>query len=140
MLQKDIKAYIKGYDIYLASKVICYKLCSDLQLLPILTYWWKDLSIDFITGLLVSTNWKGKSYNIILVIIDQLTKMVHYNLVKVTIDIPGLAKMIIDMVVYHHRVSQSIVTNQGSFFISKFWFSLYYFLDIKKQLYIAFHL
>ena len=34
--------------------------------------------MDFVTGLLILTDWKGDSYNIILLIVDQLTKMVHY--------------------------------------------------------------
>ena len=35
--------------------------------------------------------------------------MVHYVLVKVTIDALGLAKVIIDMVAYHPGVSELIV-------------------------------
>ena len=67
--------------------------------------------IDFVTGLPVSIDWKGDSYDFILVIINQLTKMVHYKLVKITLDAPGLAKVIIDVVVRHHRLLDSIVTN-----------------------------
>ena len=52
--------------------------------------------MDFVTGLPVSTDWKGDSYDSILVIVDRLTKMVHYKLVKVTINAPGLAEVIID--------------------------------------------
>ena len=46
---------------------------------PIPTHCWKDLSIDFVAGLPISTDWKGDSYNSILVIINWLTKMVHYK-------------------------------------------------------------
>ncbi len=95
--------------------------------------------MDFVTGLLISVDWKGDSYDLILVIIDQLTKMVHYVLVKVTIDVPGLADLFIDMVVHHHGVPESIVTDRGSLFTSKFWSSLCYFLGIKKKLSTAFH-
>ncbi len=42
--------------------------------------------MDFVTGLSISTEWKGDSYNSILVIVDRLTKMVNYEPVKVTID------------------------------------------------------
>ena len=55
--------------------------------------------MDFVIRLPVSTNWKGDSYDSILVIIDWLTKMVHYKLVKVTINAPGLAEVNLDMVV-----------------------------------------
>ncbi len=65
--------------------------------------------MDFITGFPISANWKGDSYNSILVIVDQLTKMVHYEPVKVTINALGLAKVIINMVVRHHGVPESIV-------------------------------
>ena len=76
--------------------------------------------MDFIIGLSISANWKGDSYNSILVIIDRLTKMVYYELVKVTIDAPGLAEMIINVIVCHHGVPESIVTDQGLLFTSKF--------------------
>ncbi len=46
--------------------------------------------------------------------------MVHYKPVKVLIDGPGLVEVIIDMVVCHHGVPESIVTDQGLLFTSKF--------------------
>ena len=55
--------------------------------------------MDFVTGLPLSSDWKGDSYNSILVIVDRLTKMVHYEPVKVTINTPELAEVIIDVVV-----------------------------------------
>ena len=76
--------------------------------------------MDFVTGLPVSANWKGDSYDSILVIINQSTKMVHYKLVKVTIDTPGLAEVILDVVVWHHSLPDLIVINRGSLFTSKF--------------------
>ena len=51
------------------------------------------------TVLPLSADWKGDSYDSILVTVDRLTKLVHYELVKVTIDAPGLAEVIIDVVV-----------------------------------------
>ncbi len=65
--------------------------------------------MDFVTSLPISANSKGDSYDSMLVIVDRLTKMVHYILVKVTIDAPGLAEVIIDVVVRHHGVPESIV-------------------------------
>ena len=74
---------------------------------------WKDLLMDFVTGLLISTNCKKDSYYSILVIVDWLTKMVYYKLIMITIDAPGLAKFIIYMVVLHHGLSDSIVFNES---------------------------
>ena len=95
--------------------------------------------MDFVIGLPISTNWKGDSYDSILVIVDRLTKMVHYEPVKVTIDAPGLAEVILDVVVRHHGLPDSIVSDRGSLFTSKFWSSLCYFLGIKRRLSTAFH-
>ena len=66
--------------------------------------------------------------------------MVHYEPIKITIDAPSLAEVIIDVVVRHHGLLDSIVTDKGSLFTPKFWSSLYYFLGIKRRLSTAFHL
>ena len=95
--------------------------------------------MDFVTGLPLSSDWKGNSYDSILVIVNRLTKMVHYEPVKVTIDAPGLAEVIIDVVVRHHGLPDSIVTDRGLLFTSKFWSSLCYFLGVKRRLSTAFH-
>ncbi len=110
-LQRDVEAYVKGYDICFASKAVCHKPYRDLQLLPVPTHLWKDLSMDFVTSLLILANWKGYSYDLILVIVDRLTKMVYYKPLKVMIDAPGLAEVIIDVVVRHHGVPESIITD-----------------------------
>ena len=57
--------------------------------------------------------------------------MVYYVSVKVIIIVSGLAEVIIDMIVHHDRILESIVMDQSLFFISEFWFSLCYFLGIK---------
>ena len=85
------------------------------------------------------TDWKKDNYDTILVIANQIMKMVYYKPVKVTIDASGLAKVIINVIVRHYGLPDSIVTNQGSFFTPKFWLSLYYFLGIKQKLFTAFH-
>ena len=82
-------------------ELVARKYHGDLQSLPIPTHRWKGLSMDFVTGLPISTDWKGTSYNSILVIVDRLTKIVHYQLVQITTDAPGLAEVIIDVIVQH---------------------------------------
>ena len=67
--------------------------------------------MDFMTSLEISTNWKKNSYDSILVIVNWLTKIVHYKLVKITINIPRLAVVLIDVIVRHHGFLDLIVTN-----------------------------
>ena len=43
--------------------------------------------------------------------IDLLTKMVHYELVKVTIDTTGHVEIILDMIIQYHSLSNLIVSD-----------------------------
>ncbi len=95
--------------------------------------------MDFMIGLPVFTNWEGDTYDSILVIIDQLTQIVHYKPVKVIIDAFGIAKVIPDLVVRYHDLSNSIMSDQSSIFNSKFSLSLCYFFGIKQRLSITFY-
>ena len=47
------------------------------------------------------------------------------------IDIPRFIKVIINMIMYYYDIFKSIITDQSFFFILKFWFLLFYFLNIK---------
>lgn len=55
-LRRDVKTYLKGCDMCLASKAVCHKLNGDIQLFLVSTHREKDLSIDFVTSLLVFTD------------------------------------------------------------------------------------
>ena len=91
------------------------------------------------TGLPLSADWKNDNYNFILIIVNRLTKMVPYKSVKITTIALKLAKVILDVVVWHYGLSNSIVNNSSLLFISKFWSSLCYFLGVKRRLLTAFH-
>ena len=130
----DVKYYVKVCNICLALKAVRHKPYDDLQYLPICIYRWKNLLMDFVTGLLISTDWKQDNYDSIFIIVKQLSKMIYYKLVKVTIDTPGLAEVIINVIVRHPGLPNSIVTNRGLLFTSKFWLLLCYFLGIKQKL------
>ena len=57
------------------------------------------------------TDWKRDSYDLILVIVNLLIKMVYYELVKVIIDVLGLAEVIINIIIRYHGLSDLIVIN-----------------------------
>lgn len=139
-LYHDVKGYVKGCDVCLAFKAMRYKPNSNFQLLPVLTHWWKDLSMDFVIKLSIFTNWESNSYDLILVIVDWLTKIVYYQLIKFTINTLGLAEVILDVVVHHYGLPNSIISDRGAVFTSNVWSSLCYFFGIKRKLSTAFHL
>ena len=53
--------------------------------------------------------------------------MIHYKPAQITIDVPGLVKIFIDLVAQHNNLSNLIVSNKDSFFTSKFWCPQYHF-------------
>ncbi len=55
-LSTDIESYVKGSDVCLASKSVRQKPYGNLQSLPVSTHRWKDLSMDFVIRLPISTN------------------------------------------------------------------------------------
>ena len=116
-----------GISFMIIFNLYCYSLIDGK------TYWW------ILWTAYQSTDWKRDSYNSIRVIVDRLTKMVYYKLVKIIINTPGFAEVIIDVVIWHNSLLDSIVTNKCSLFTSKFWLSLCYFLDIKCYLSTAFY-
>ena len=63
--------------------------------------------MDFVTGLPQSADWRGNSYDLI------------YELVQTTITAPALAESILNAVISHHGLLDSIFSNCGSVFISK---------------------
>ena len=48
--------YIKGSNIYLPLKIVCYKPYRDLQLLQMPTYYGKKVFINFVTDFLLSVD------------------------------------------------------------------------------------
>lgn len=83
-------------------------------------------------------NWKSNSYESIRVTIDWLTKMVHYELIKIIINVLNLREVILDRVVRHHGVFNSIINDWSLVFNSKSRLSLCYFLEIEQKLSTAF--
>ena len=92
----------------------------------------------FVTRLPISIDCRSDSYDSIFVIVNQLRKMVYYEPVTVTINSLGLVEVILDVVIWDYSLPNLIVSNRGSFFISKFWSLLCYFLKIKRRLLTVF--
>ena len=65
------------------------------------------------TCLAILANQKEDKYDSIVVIVNQLTKMVYYKLMKIIIDAPRLANIIMNVIVFDHRFQNLIVTNRG---------------------------
>lgn len=72
------------------------------------------------TKIPILTNWKYKSYNFILAIVNWLANIVYYISEKVTIDVIKLEKVIKNKVVYYYSFLSLILINRTFLFILKF--------------------
>src|SRR5437667_7989917 len=114
-----IKEYCCTCDICQRVKAPQHQPFGQLQSLPPPTHAWDDIMMDFVTGLPPSK--AGHIvYDAILVVIDCLTKMVHYIPMHRDLDAPELAETILQEVISHHEVPDLIVMDRGSIFTSEY--------------------
>lgn len=63
--------------------------------------------------------------------------MINNKLVKITIDASNLAKTIINVMIRHYGLPNSIIMDQGYLITSEFWFLVCYFSKIKQSFFMA---
>ena len=112
------------------------KSSGKLQSLDIPEWKWNKITMDLVIGLPRST----KGYDSIWVIIDRLTKSMHFLFVRTTYTVAQYAKIFLDQIVSLHGVPISIVSDKGTQFTSKFWESFQKALGTQLRFSIVFHL
>jgi hypothetical protein len=111
------------------------KTAGPLQSLPVPTWKWDDISMDFIVGLPRTS----KGYDSIWDIVDRLTKTTHFLLVKTYYPVFTYAQLYVTRILSLHGVPRTIVSDQGSQFVSKFWEELHKSLGTKLLRSSAYH-
>jgi hypothetical protein len=96
---------------------------------------WEHITMDFVVGLPRSP--RGR--DAIWVVVDCLTKSVHFIPMKTTNSASELVPLYMKEVIRLHGVPKSIVHDRDSKFASKFWESLHSALGTKLSLSVAFH-
>jgi hypothetical protein len=122
-----IARYVARCDNCKRVKAIHMKAAGPLQSLPIPTWKWEDISMNFIVGLPRT----AKGYDSIWVIVDRLTKIAHFLPVRVKYTVATYAELYITCILSLHGVPKTIVSDRGSQFVSKFWEELHKALDTK---------
>jgi hypothetical protein len=76
----------------------------------VLEWKWEEIVMDFIMGLPITQS----GYDSIWVIVDRLTKVVHFIPVNTTYSGPQLAELYMSRIVCLHGVSKKTVSNRGT--------------------------
>ncbi|KAK3121583.1 hypothetical protein QOZ80_8BG0656720 [Eleusine coracana subsp. coracana] len=118
------KAHDSTYSIHPGSS----KMYQDLKT----RYWWHGMKRDVI-------EYVDSGYDSVWVIVDRLTKVAHFILVKTTYSGAKLAELYMSRIVCLHGVPKKIVSNRGSQFTSRFWEKLHESLVTKLNFSSAYH-
>jgi hypothetical protein len=120
-MKRDVMEYVALCDTCQRVKAEHQRPAGLLQPLKILEWKWKEIRMDFIVGLPHTQ----ALYDSIWVIVDHLTKVVHFNPVKTTYSSAKLVELYMSRIMCLHGVPKKVVSDRGSQFTSKFWEKLH---------------
>ena len=129
-----MKRYMEGYDSYQRNENCTEQLAEKLMPNSILEKPWIHISADFITKLSLA-----QEYNAILVVVDWLTKMVHFIPTTEKTTAEGLAKLFRDNVWKLYGLPKSIISDRRPQFAVGVMKELNQILGIESKLSIVFH-
>ena len=120
------------------SKLLSGKPHGKLKTMPIPLQPWQFIRMDFIGPLPESTNRTG-SYDMICVIIDILTLMVHLVPSRQMYRPSDIAELLFDSIYRLHGLPKCIISDWDSLFTSRFWRRLHVLLRTELRMSSAFH-
>jgi len=119
-MHKDVKQYVQACTTCQYNKYSTQNPYGLLQPLPLPTQVWEDISMDFITHLPIINN-----KSTIWVIVDRLTKFVHFIAFSNTFTAPTLAPIFISEIYRLQGAPKTIVSDRDKIFVSQFWKALF---------------
>ena len=131
---KEVKQYVEGCDAYQQNKNCTEQPAGKLMPNSILKKPWIHILADFIIKLPLA-----QKYDSILVVVNRLTKMVHFISTMEKTSAEGLAWLFKDNMWKLHRLPKSIILDRRSQFAAGLMKELNKILGIKSKLLMAFH-
>lgn len=133
-MKQDVLHYVSACQVCQQAKSEHVKLPGRLQPLPIPPSAWHTISLDFIEGLPNSNR-----FNVILVVIDKLTKFGHFIPLKHPFTAASIAQLFMDNVYKLHGMPQVIISDRDKVFVSSFWQRLFKLADTTLNLSSSYH-
>ena len=116
-MKREIAKYVLECDTYRRVKASHLRSAGKLQPLNIPSGKWEDISMNFIFGLPNIS----KGYDSIWVIVDRLTNIAHFLLVKISYTTKQYAHLYMDRIVSLHGIPKTIISDRGAQFIARSW-------------------
>jgi hypothetical protein len=134
-MRRDIAHYLACCDTYSRVKIKHQKPAGLVKPLGIPVWNWEDISMDFVVGLPRTP----KGNDSVWVIVDRLTKVAHFVLVKTWYATEKLAEVYVEHILRLHGAPRSIVSDRGPQFVAKFWQSFHKLMGTTLNYSTAFH-
>jgi len=131
---KEVKRYVEGCNSFQRNKNHTEQLAGKLMPNSIPKKPWTHISADFITKLPIA-----QRYDSILVVVDKLTKIVHFIPTTEKTLAEGLARLFRDNMWKLHGLSESIISDRGPQFIAGLMRELNQMLGIESKMSMAFY-
>lgn len=126
--------YVNACDMCPCTKNPRHKPYSPLKPLNIPKRPWKTITMNFIVKLPISHN-----FNSIWVVCDHLTHAAQFISCYKSMSAPELAWLFLDCIFHYRGLLKSIISDQGSTFVSKFWKDLVSLLKTEIKTLTAYH-
>nr|CAB3505086.1 unnamed protein product [Digitaria exilis] len=134
-MKREIATYVSECDTCQRVKASHLKVAGTLQPLPIPSWKWEDINMDFIVGLPRTP----QGHDSIWVIVDRLTKTAHFIPVNTFYNAKKYAEIYLERIVCLHGVPKTIISDRGAPFVARFWEQLQLSLGTKLIRSSAYH-
>ncbi|KAJ3486050.1 hypothetical protein NLI96_g4519 [Meripilus lineatus] len=135
---EEIKTYCKTCGLCATSKSATQKPMGLLKTLQVPRRPWQYIGIDFVGPLPESSNRLG-TFDMICVVIDLLTSMVHLIPTVQTYRAAQIAEVVFENVYKLHGLPERIISNRDTLFTSTFWRRLHELLRTELRLSSSYH-
>ena len=134
-MKRDVSEFVT--KCMLCEKVKAeHQVPSGLLLLIRIPEWkWDQITMDFLVGLPLT----GRKHDSVWVMVDRMTKSVHFLPVRTDYSLNKLAELYISEIVRLHGIPISIISDRDPRFTSRFWGKLQEALGTRLNFSTTFH-
>ena len=131
---RDVERYVRNCHDYRRATILRDKTPGLLYPLPIPEHPWQHITMDF-----KSMPKEKHGYDKVFVVIDRLSKQAVLTPCYKTTTAEDMARIFIDRIYRYYGPPQTIVSDRGPQFVSRFWTAFCRILGIQLKLSTAFY-
>jgi hypothetical protein len=133
-LKKNVTLFVQSCEICQKAKAEHVRLPGLLQPLPVPEQAWEVITLDFVEGLP-----KSSGHNVILVVVDKLTRYAHFIPLAHPFTALQVAQAYMNNVFKLHGLPKVIISDRDPIFTSTLWQELFRLSDTALHMSSAYH-